>query len=164
MECNIRVRVNGKERESTVEPRLLLVHYLRENLGLTGTHIGCETSICGACTVLVDGEAVKSCTLLAVQADGGEVTTIEGLARDGNLHAVQEGFWEEHGLQCGFCTPGMIMAACHLLNQSPAPSEDQIRHALEGNLCRCTGYEHIVNAVQYAARKQRKQVRAAAAR
>ena len=163
MECNIRVRVNGKERESTVEPRLLLVHYLRENLGLTGTHIGCETSICGACTVLVDGEAVKSCTLLAVQADGGEVTTIEGLARDGNLHAVQEGFWEEHGLQCGFCTPGMIMAACHLLNQSPAPSEDQIRHALEGNLCRCTGYEHIVNAVQYAARKQRKQVRAAAA-
>ena len=164
MECNIRVRVNGKERESTVEPRLLLVHYLRENLGLTGTHIGCETSICGACTVLVDGEAVKSCTLLAVQADGGEVTTIEGLARDGNLHAVQEGFWEEHGLQCGFCTPGMIMAACHLLNQSPAPSEDQIRHALEGNLCRCTGYEHIVNAVQYAARKQRKQHRAAAAR
>lgn len=164
MECNIRVRVNGKERESTVEPRLLLVHYLRENLGLTGTHIGCETSICGACTVLVDGEAVKSCTLLAVQADGGEVTTIEGLAKDGNLHAVQEGFWEEHGLQCGFCTPGMIMAACHLLNQSPAPSEDQIRHALEGNLCRCTGYEHIVNAVQYAARKQRKQVRAAAAR
>ena len=163
MECNIRVRVNGKERESTVEPRLLLVHYLRENLGLTGTHIGCETSICGACTVLVDGEAVKSCTLLAVQADGGEVTTIEGLARDGNLHAVQEGFWEEHGLQCGFCTPGMIMAACHLLNQSPDPSEDQIRHALEGNLCRCTGYEHIVNAVQYAARKQRKQVRAAAA-
>ena len=163
MECNIRVRVNGKERESTVEPRLLLVHYLRENLGLTGTHIGCETSICGACTVLVDGEAVKSCTLLAVQADGGEVTTIEGLAKDGNLHAVQEGFWEEHGLQCGFCTPGMIMAACHLLNQSPAPSEDQIRHALEGNLCRCTGYEHIVNAVQYAARKQRKQVRAAAA-
>ena len=167
MECNIRVRVNGKERESTVEPRLLLVHYLRENLGLTGTHIGCETSICGACTVLVDGEAVKSCTLLAVQADGGEVTTIEGLARDGNLHAVQEGFWEEHGLQCGFCTPGMIMAACHLLNQSPAPSEDQIRHALEGNLCRCTGYEHIVNAVQYAVRKQRKQRkqhRAAAAR
>jgi len=164
VECNIRVRVNGKERESTVEPRLLLVHYLRENLGLTGTHIGCETSICGACTVLVDGEAVKSCTLLAVQADGGEVTTIEGLAKDGNLHAVQEGFWEEHGLQCGFCTPGMIMAACHLLNQSPAPSEDQIRHALEGNLCRCTGYEHIVNAVQYAARKQRKQVRAAAAR
>ena len=164
MECNIRVRVNGKERESTVEPRLLLVHYLRENLGLTGTHIGCETSICGACTVLVDGEAVKSCTLLAVQADGGEVTTIEGLARDGKLHAVQEGFWEEHGLQCGFCTPGMIMAACHLLNQNRDPSEDQIRHALEGNLCRCTGYEHIVNAVQYAARKQRKQVRAAAAR
>ena len=119
MECNIRVRVNGKERESTVEPRLLLVHYLRENLGLTGTHIGCETSICGACTVLVDGEAVKSCTLLAVQADGGEVTTIEGLAKDGNLHALQEGFWEEHGLQCGFCTPGMIMAACNLLNQNP---------------------------------------------
>jgi len=164
VECNIRVRVNGKERESTVEPRLLLVHYLRENLGLTGTHIGCETSICGACTVLVDGEAVKSCTLLAVQADGGEVTTIEGLAKDGNLHAVQEGFWEEHGLQCGFCTPGMIMAACNLLNQNPDPPEREIRHALEGNLCRCTGYEHIVNAVQYAARKQRKQVRAAAAR
>ena len=164
MECNIRVRVNGKERESTVEPRLLLVHYLREHLGLTGTHIGCETSICGACTVLVDGEAVKSCTLLAVQADGGEVTTIEGLAKDGNLHALQEGFWEEHGLQCGFCTPGMIMAACNLLNQNPDPPEREIRHALEGNLCRCTGYEHIVNAVQYAARKQRKQVRAAAAR
>ncbi|PYV38224.1 MAG: carbon monoxide dehydrogenase [Acidobacteria bacterium] len=142
MECNIRVRVNGKERESTVEPRLLLVHYLRENLGLTGTHIGCETSICGACTVLVDGEAVKSCTLLAVQADGGEVTTIEGLAKDGNLHALQEGFWEEHGLQCGFCTPGMIMAACNLLNQNPDPPEREIRHALEGNLCRCTGYEH----------------------
>jgi len=163
VECNIRVRVNGKERESTVEPRLLLVHYLRENLGLTGTHIGCETSICGACTVLVDGEAVKSCTLLAVQADGGEVTTIEGLAKNGKLHVVQEGFWEEHGLQCGYCTPGMIMAACHLLNQNPDPSEDEIRHSLEGNLCRCTGYEHIVNAVQYAARKQRKQVRAAAA-
>jgi len=163
VECNIRVRVNGKERESTVEPRLLLVHYLRENLGLTGTHIGCETSICGACTVLVDGEAVKPCTLLAVQADGGEVTTFEGLAKNGKLHAVQEGFWEEHGLQCGYCTPGMIMAACHLLNQNPDPSEGEIRHSLEGNLCRCTGYEHIVNAVQYAARKQRKQVRAAAA-
>jgi aerobic carbon-monoxide dehydrogenase small subunit len=164
VECNIRVRVNGKEQESTVEPRLLLVHYLRENLGLTGTHIGCETSICGACTVLVDGEAVKACTLLAVQADGGEITTIEGLAKDGNLHALQEGFWEEHGLQCGFCTPGMIMAGCHLLNQNPDPSEDEIRHSLEGNLCRCTGYEHIVNAVQYAARKLRKQNRAAAAR
>ena len=154
MECNIRVRVNGKERESAVEPRLLLVHYLRENLGLTGTHIGCETSICGACTVLVDGEAVKSCTLLAVQADGGEVTTIEGLARDGNLHAVQEGFWEEHGLQCGFCTPGMIMSAVDLVDRGEALSDDDIRHGLEGNLCRCTGYENIVKAVRAAATEE----------
>jgi carbon-monoxide dehydrogenase small subunit len=149
----IRITVNGREHSTTVEPRLLLVHYLREVLGLTGTHIGCETSICGACTVLLDGRAVKSCTLLAVQADGAKITTIEGLARDGKLHAVQEGFWAEHGLQCGFCTPGMILAGCQILDRNPKPSEEEIRHGLEGNLCRCTGYQHIVNAIQNAARK-----------
>ena len=156
--------VNGTTYEREVEPRLLLVHFLRDHLGLTGTHVGCDTSNCGACTVHLNGEAVKSCTVLAVQADGAEVTTIEGLGSLDALHPVQEAFWEHHGLQCGYCTPGMIMAACHLLNQNPDPSEGEIRHSLEGNLCRCTGYEHIVNAVQYAARKQRKQVRAAAAR
>ncbi len=164
MEFKMRVKVNGVEHEDAVEPRLLLVHYIREVLGLTGTHIGCETSICGACTVLLNGESVKSCTLLSVQADGGEVTTIEGLAQDGKLHVLQAGFWEEHGLQCGFCTPGMIMAGCQLLARSPDPSESEIRHALEGNLCRCTGYQHIVNAVQNAARKLRKQSHAAAVR
>jgi len=153
---SVRIKVNGREHESTVEPRLLLVHYLRDELGLTGTHIGCETSLCGACTVLLDGQAVKSCTILTVQADGSEVTTIEGLAASGDLHAVQEGFWVEHGLQCGFCTPGMILASCQILERNPQPSEEEIRHGLEGNLCRCTGYQHIVNAVQYAARKQRK--------
>jgi carbon-monoxide dehydrogenase small subunit len=152
---NITVTVNGQTHAHDVEPRLLLVHYLRDVLGLTGTHVGCETSLCGACTVHLNGEAVKSCTLLAVQADGAAVTTIEGLAQGEALHPVQEGFWEEHGLQCGFCTPGMIMASVQLLERNPSPSEAEIRHALEGNLCRCTGYQHIVNAVQYAAQKMR---------
>jgi carbon-monoxide dehydrogenase small subunit len=152
---NITVTVNGQTHAHDVEPRLLLVHYLRDVLGLTGTHIGCETSLCGACTISMNGAAVKSCTVLAVQADGAELTTIEGVAQDGVLHPVQEGFWEEHGLQCGFCTPGMIMASRQLLERNPNPSEDEIRHALEGNLCRCTGYQHIVNAVRYAAQKMR---------
>ena len=143
--------VNGTRRELEVEPRRLLVQVLREDLGLTGTHIGCDTSQCGACTVLLDGRAVKSCTVLAVQADGSEVTTIEGLARDGALHPLQEAFWEHHGLQCGFCTPGMIMSAADLLQRNPDPSEAEIRHAIEGNLCRCTGYQHIVAAIAAAA-------------
>jgi carbon-monoxide dehydrogenase small subunit len=147
----VRVNVNGSPRESEVEPRLLLVHYLRETLSLTGTHVGCDTSQCGACTIWLDGRAVKSCTLFAVQADGREVTTIEGLAEDGKLHPMQESFWEKHGLQCGFCTPGMIMSACSLLQENPSPSEQQIREGLEGNLCRCTGYHNIVKAVQSAA-------------
>ena len=150
---NITVTVNGETYTHDVEPRLLLVHYLREVLRLTGTHVGCETTLCGACTVMMNGAAVKSCTVLAVQADGAELTTIEGLAQNGNLHPVQEGFWEEHGLQCGFCTPGMILASCQLLERNPNPSDAEIRHGLEGNLCRCTGYQHIVNAVQYAAKK-----------
>jgi carbon-monoxide dehydrogenase small subunit len=149
--------INGIKHDADVEPRLLLVHFIRDLAGLTGTHIGCETSICGACTVLLDGNPVKSCTLLAVQANGAELTTIEGLAKDGDLHPVQEGFWECHGLQCGFCTPGMIMAACGLLQETPNPTEDQIRHGLEGNICRCTGYQHIVEAVQYAATKLKTQ-------
>ncbi len=149
----IRVNVNGTWREDDVEPRLLLVHYLREVAGLTGTHIGCETSICGACTVLLNGEAVKSCTLFAVQADGAEITTIEGLATDGKLHPLQQGFWEEHGLQCGFCTPGMILASHQLLRRNPHPTQDEIRKGLEGNLCRCTGYQHIVKAVEWAAQQ-----------
>jgi carbon-monoxide dehydrogenase small subunit len=132
---------------------MLLVHYIRDVVGLTGSHVGCETSLCGACTVSINGQAVKSCTMLAVQADGAEITTIEGLAQNGDLHAIQEGFWERHGLQCGFCTPGMIMAAHQLLARNPNPTEDEIRHGLEGNLCRCTGYQHIVEAVQYAAEK-----------
>jgi len=148
-----RVHLNGKWREDDVEPRLLLVHYLREVAGLTGTHIGCETSICGACTVLLNGEAVKSCTLFAVQADGAEITTIEGLATDGKLHPLQQGFWEEHGLQCGFCTPGMILASHQLLRRNPHPTQDEIRKGLEGNLCRCTGYQHIVKAVEWAAQQ-----------
>jgi carbon-monoxide dehydrogenase small subunit len=147
--------INGRLFEGEVEPRLLLVHYLRDVVGLTGTHIGCETSICGACTILLNGDAVKSCTLLAVQADGGEITTIEGLAKNGALHPLQEGFWEKHGLQCGFCTPGMIMAAYQLLRRNPDPSEEEIRHGLEGNLCRCTGYQHIVDAVQHAAERMK---------
>jgi carbon-monoxide dehydrogenase small subunit len=149
----IRTKLNGASREDEVEPRLLLVHYLREVAGLTGTHIGCETSICGACTILLNGQAVKSCTLFAVQADGTEITTIEGLAQEGKLHPLQEGFWEEHGLQCGFCTPGMILSAHQLLCRNPRPSEEEIRKGLEGNLCRCTGYQHIVKAVQSAAEK-----------
>ena len=154
MKKAVQIKVNGTTRESEVEPRLLLVHYLRDVLGLTGTHVGCETSLCGACTVLVDGQAVKSCTMFAVQADGLEVTTIEGLASDGELHPVQEGFWERHGLQCGYCTPGMIMAAAQLLERNSAPTREEIRHGLEGNLCRCTGYQHIVEAVEYAAKKR----------
>jgi carbon-monoxide dehydrogenase small subunit len=147
--------VNGEERVAEVEPRDLLVHTLRDDLGLTGTHVGCDTSSCGACTVHLDGEAVKSCTVLSVQADGHDVTTIEGLAgADGELHPLQQGFWEKHGLQCGFCTPGMIMAAADLLARNPNPTEEEIRHGLEGNLCRCTGYHNIVKAVQYAAQVQ----------
>jgi aerobic carbon-monoxide dehydrogenase small subunit len=148
----IRIKINGTWREDDVAPRLLLVHYLREVAGLTGTHIGCETSICGACTVLEDGRAVKSCTMFAVQADGAEITTIEGLAKNGELHPLQQGFWEEHGLQCGFCTPGMILSAQQLLASNPHPSREEIRRGLEGNLCRCTGYQHIVKAVEYAAK------------
>ena len=154
MASHVRVSmsVNGEDREAEVEPRLLLVHFLRENLGLTGTHVGCDTSSCGACTCHVDGEAVKSCTVLAVQADGSAVTTIEGLGQEGNLHPMQEAFWDNHGLQCGYCTPGMIMAGTDLLNHNPDPSEHEIREALSGNLCRCTGYHNIVKAVQAAAR------------
>ena len=155
MKRKISLTINGKPYTDEVEPRLLLIHYLREIAGLTGPHIGCETSICGACTVLVDGQAVKSCTMLAVQADGASVTTIEALARDGKLHPVQEGFWECHGLQCGYCTPGMIMTAAQILERNPDPSEAEIRHGLEGNLCRCTGYHNIVRSVQYAAAKMR---------
>jgi carbon-monoxide dehydrogenase small subunit len=152
MHKKIQVNVNGREYERTVEPRLLLVHFLREELGLTGTHIGCESSVCGACTVLLEGRAVKSCTVLAVQTNGKKVETIEGLARNGDLHAVQEAFWNEHGLQCGFCTPGMILSVCQLLADNPHPSKDEIRHGIEGNLCRCTGYQHIVNAAEAAAK------------
>jgi aerobic carbon-monoxide dehydrogenase small subunit len=147
----IRLTVNGSERTSEVEPRVLLVHHLRETLGLTGTNVGCDTSSCGACTVLVDGESVKSCTMLAVQADGTSITTIEGLARNGQMHPVQESFREHHGLQCGFCTPGMVMAAVSLLDEQPDPSEADVREGLEGNLCRCTGYHNIVKAVMAAA-------------
>jgi aerobic carbon-monoxide dehydrogenase small subunit len=153
MKRNITLNINGKSYSHAVEPRMLLIHYLREVVGLTGPHIGCETSICGACTVAVDGKAVKSCTMFAVQADGRDVLTIEGLAANGNLHPVQEAFWNEHGLQCGFCTPGMIMASRQLLERNPAPTEAEIRHGIEGNLCRCTGYQHIVNAVKAAAGK-----------
>jgi aerobic carbon-monoxide dehydrogenase small subunit len=150
----LQVTVNGERHESEVEPRLLLVHYLRDVLGLTGTHVGCDTTNCGACTVHLNGEAVKSCTVLAVQADGCEVTTIEGLARDGEFHPLQQTFWEHHGLQCGFCTPGMIMAAADLLDRNPNPSEEDVRHGLEGNLCRCTGYHNIVKAVMAASGKE----------
>jgi carbon-monoxide dehydrogenase small subunit len=152
----IKVRVNGVLREHEVEPRMLLVHFLRDLCQLTGTHVGCETSICGACTVLVDGKAVKSCTVFAVQADGAEVTTIEGLAKDGKLHPVQEGFWECHGLQCGYCTPGMIIAGVQLLERNPRPTREEIARGIEGNLCRCTGYTHIIDAVEYAAKKMTK--------
>jgi len=152
MKQAISINVNGVDHHDEVEPRLLLVHYLRDTVGLTGTHVGCETSICGACTVIVDGQAVKSCTMFAVQADGSNVTTIEGLATNGQLHPVQEGFWEQHGLQCGYCTPGMIIASAQLIDRNPNPTRDEIRHGLEGNLCRCTGYQHIVEAVEYAAK------------
>jgi carbon-monoxide dehydrogenase small subunit len=151
----IQVKVNGTTHTSDVEPRLLLVHYLRDVLNLTGTHVGCDTSQCGACTILVDGVSAKACTMFAVQADGAEILTIEGLAKDGKLHPLQEGFWEKHGLQCGFCTPGMIMAAYQILQRHKSPSEADIRHALEGNLCRCTGYHNIVRAIQYAADKMK---------
>jgi carbon-monoxide dehydrogenase small subunit len=151
--ARIAVTVNGKRRTADVEPRLLLAHFLREQLRLTGTHVGCDTTQCGACTVLVDGRSAKSCTIFAVQADGSEITTIEGLARNGELHALQEGFWEEHGLQCGFCTPGMIMTAVTLLADNPKPSEREIREGIAGNFCRCTGYQHIVNAIQHASKK-----------
>jgi len=145
--------VNGKEYTQAVEPRTLLVHFIRENLGLTGTHIGCDTSSCGACTVHMNGSSIKSCTVLAVQADGAEIMTIEGLGSADNLHPMQEGFWEMHGVQCGYCTPGMIMAGVSLLKRNPNPSEAEIRHALEGNICRCTGYQNIVKAIQWAADK-----------
>ena len=149
----VRVNVNGEVRESEVEPRLLLAHYLRDVLGLTGTNIGCDTTNCGACTVHLNGESVKSCTVLAVQADGAEVTTVEGMAKNGTLHPLQEAFWNNHGLQCGYCTPGMIMAAADLLNRNPNPTEEEVRHGLEGNLCRCTGYHNIVKSVLDAAGK-----------
>jgi carbon-monoxide dehydrogenase small subunit len=161
MKKSVRIMVNGAEHRAEVEPRLLLVHFLREAAGLTGTHIGCETSLCGACTVLLDGMAVKSCTVLAVQADGRSVTTIEGLAQE-NLHPIQEAFWEEHGLQCGYCTPGMILCAHDLLQQNASPTEEEIRDGIGGNLCRCTGYQHIVNAVKAASRKMNQRQRAAA--
>jgi carbon-monoxide dehydrogenase small subunit len=151
MKVPISLTVNGQTREADVEPRTLLVHFLRENLGLTGTHIGCDTTTCGACTVHLDGKAVKSCTVLAVQASGGEVATIESLAEGGTLHPVQEAFWNNHGLQCGFCTPGMIMASVELLNRNPNPTIDDVRHGLEGNLCRCTGYHNIIRSVLDAA-------------
>ena len=149
----IRVKVNGQDRQGDVEPRMLLVHFIREALELTGTHIGCDTSHCGACTVLLNGKTVKSCTVLAVQADGAEILTVEGLNTDGQLHPLQQGFKEEHGLQCGFCTPGMLMSSYALLQRNPKPSEEEIRWGISGNLCRCTGYQNIVKAVQFAADK-----------
>jgi carbon-monoxide dehydrogenase small subunit len=151
MQYPVSVTVNGAKRKHNVDARLLLVHYLRETLGLTGTNVGCDTSQCGSCTVLMDGKAVKSCTVLAVQAEGAKVTTIEGLAENGKLHPLQEAFWEKHGLQCGYCTPGMILTACNLLEKNPKPTDAEIRHGLEGNLCRCTGYQNIVAAVREAA-------------
>ena len=147
----IQVQVNGTAHTSEVEPRLLLVHYLRDVLNLTGTHVGCDTSQCGACTIIVNGRSTKACNLFAVQADGADIMTIEGLAKDGQLHPIQEGFWEKHGLQCGFCTPGMIMTAVDLLSRNPDPTDDEIRHAIEGNICRCTGYQNIVAAIRHAA-------------
>jgi len=149
----VQVKINGRDREALAEPRLLLVHFIREAMGLTGTHIGCDTSNCGACTVLLNGKAVKSCTMFAVQADGGELLTVEGLMQDGQLHPLQEGFKQEHGLQCGFCTPGMLLSAYALLQQNSDPTDQQIRWGISGNLCRCTGYQNIVKAVQFAAKK-----------
>jgi carbon-monoxide dehydrogenase small subunit len=151
----ISISVNGSEYRGDVEPRTLLVHYLREDLALTGTHVGCDTGYCGACTVIIDGKTVKSCTMFAVQADGRDVQTVEGVASNGELHPVQEGFWECHGLQCGYCTPGMIMSSISLLEDNDNPTEDEIRHSIEGNLCRCTGYHNIVKSVQYAAATMR---------
>lgn len=151
----VNLTVNGKARKATVEPRLLLVHLLREQLGLTGTHIGCDTSQCGACTVIIDGQSAKSCTIFAVQADGSEILTIEGVANETELHPLQEGFWEEHGLQCGYCTPGMIMSAINLLKENPHPTQQEIREGISGNFCRCTGYQHIVDAVLLAAERAR---------
>ena len=153
-EVSVELTVNGASCAATVPARTLIVHFLRDHLRLTGTHVGCDTTQCGACTVALDGVAVKSCTVLAAQAGGHEVTTIEGLAPDGQLHPLQQGFWEEHGLQCGYCTPGMIMTAVGLLNDNPKPSEREIREGISGNFCRCTGYQHIVNAIQYAAEKR----------
>ena len=152
----ISVTVNGVKHQAEVEPRTLLVYFLREHLGLTGAHVGCDTSQCGACTIHLNGRAVKSCTILAVQANGAEITTIEGLAQGETLHPVQEGFREKHGLQCGYCTPGMIMSAAYLLKTNPSPTEDEIKHALEGNLCRCTGYVNIVESIRWAAAKMMK--------
>jgi carbon-monoxide dehydrogenase small subunit len=151
----IRIKINGSDIEADVEPRLLLVHCIRDVFGLTGTHIGCDTTHCGACTVHLDGKPIKSCTLFAVQADGCEITTVEGLEQDAKLHPVQEGFWQEHGLQCGFCTPGMMMTSVALLKEKPNPSEEEIRFAISGNLCRCTGYMNIVKSIQYAAKRLR---------
>ena len=148
---NINLTINGKSYSQDVEPRLLLIHFLRDVAGLTGTHMGCETSLCGACTVELNGKAIKSCTMFAVQANGAEIVTVEGLATNGKLDPVQEAFWNEHGLQCGFCTPGMIMASKQIIERNPSPTEEEIRHGLEGNVCRCTGYQHIVNAVKAAA-------------
>ena len=147
----VSLTVNGRVRNADVEPRMLLVHFLREHLNLTGAHVGCDTSQCGACTVLIDGRSAKSCTVLAVQADGSQVTTIEGLAADGQLHPLQEAFWAEHGLQCGYCTPGMILSAVDLLKNNPQPTDREVREGISGNFCRCTGYQHIVNAIQHAA-------------
>ena len=154
---SVTVTVNGTAHERTIDPRMLLVHFIREELSLTGTHIGCDTSHCGACTVLLDGTPVKSCTVFAVQADGAEITTVEGLAEGGALSPVQEGFWEKHGLQCGYCTPGMMLTSTELLRRNPNPTEEEIRFAISGNLCRCTGYNKIVEAVQYAAAKMREE-------
>ena len=158
-QISVSIQVNGRALQRTIEPRLLLVHFLRDVAGLTGTKIGCDTSQCGSCTVLLDGRSVKSCTCLAAQADGSSVTTIEGLAPEGTLHAVQQGFWEEHGLQCGYCTPGMIMSAVNLLQDNPSPTEQQIREGIAGNFCRCTGYQHIVNAIQHAVKNSGKPAR-----
>jgi len=149
---SIKIRINGKEYEDVVEPRKLLVHALRD-LGFTGVHVGCDSSNCGACTVIMNGKSVKSCTLLAVEADGAEILTVEGLEKDGKLHPIQEGFWEKHGLQCGYCTPGMIMQAYFLLSENPHPTEEEIREGISGNLCRCTGYQNIVESIKYASEK-----------
>jgi carbon-monoxide dehydrogenase small subunit len=161
---NVAIRINGVEHVREVEPRLLLVHFLRDIVGLTGTHIGCETSVCGACTVMLGNSAVKSCTVLAVQADGADILTIEGLAEGEKLHPLQEAFWECHGLQCGYCTPGMILSAYQLLLRNPLPTEEQIRHALDGNLCRCTGYQHIIDAVEQAAKSMKQKPRGSSKR